>query len=77
MQESLAFLSAEMSVGIAEDEADGGEEIALARSVAADDNVRPRREGLDDGLVLVAVDGSGSVCRGRGGARGRMARRTF
>ena len=44
-----------MCIGIAQDKSNGGEEVTLARSVAADDNIMLGREGLDDGLVLVAV----------------------
>lgn len=54
VEEGLALLASELGVGIAEDEADRGEEVTLPRPVATDDNVRPGREGLDDGLILVA-----------------------
>ena len=45
-----------MGVCITEHEPDGGEEIALAGSIAADDNIELRREGIDNCLVLVAGD---------------------
>lgn len=55
MEKSLAFLATHLGVGIAENEADGGEEVALARSISADDDIGTGGEGLNDGLVLVAV----------------------
>lgn len=55
MQQSLALFSAEVSVGIAQDESNCREEVALARTIATDDNIVLWRKGLNDRLVLVAV----------------------
>lgn len=55
MQKSLALLSAHMSVGIAEDEANGREEVTFPGAIAADDYIVLWGEWLDNGLVLVAV----------------------
>ena len=54
MQESLTFLSAEMSVGIAEDESNSREEVTLSRTIAADNDVVFRGEWLNDRLIFVA-----------------------
>lgn len=43
-----------MSVRIAEYESDGGEEVTLPRSIAADNDIVFRRERLNYRLVLVA-----------------------
>lgn len=56
VQKSLALLPAKVSVGVAENETNGREEVTLARAIAADDDIVFGREGLDDRLVLVAVD---------------------
>lgn len=56
MKKRLSLLSAEMSVGIAENEANGRKEIALAGTIASDDDIMFRRKGLNDCLVLVAVE---------------------
>lgn len=72
VQEGGSLLSAEVVVGIAQNEADSGKEVALSRSVPSDDNIRSGGEGLDNGLVLVA-NTLGSACVGidtlDGGAR--------
>jgi hypothetical protein len=60
MKKSLSFLTAKMGVSIAENESNGGEEVTLARTIAADDDIVFRGEGLDNGLVLVAVFTIGS-----------------
>lgn len=57
VEEALALLTTHLGVGIAEDEADGGEEVTLAGSVTADDDICLVREGLNDRLLLVAVVG--------------------
>lgn len=54
MQESLTLLSPKVSVGIAKDKANGSEEVTLARTIAADDNIMLGGEWLDQRLVLVA-----------------------
>lgn len=56
MQQRLALLAAHVLVVVAEHEAHGGEEVALARAIAPDDDVALGREGLDLGLVLVALE---------------------
>ena len=58
MKQRLSLLLAHLRVCIAEDKTDGSEEVALARSISADNNVVFGREGLDDRLVLIAVDPS-------------------
>lgn len=55
MKESLSLFPAKMGVGIAEDETNRREEITLARTIAADDDIVFWREGLDDRLILVAT----------------------
>lgn len=55
VQQGSALFTAEVGVSIAQDESDGSEEVALAGAISTDDDVRARRERLDDGLVLVAV----------------------
>ena len=54
MQKGLTLLSSEVSIGIAEDKSNCGEEVTLARTVAPDDDIVFRRKWLDNGLVLVA-----------------------
>lgn len=54
MQKSLALLPAEMSIGIAEDEANGREEVTLPGTIAADNDVVFGGEWLDDRLIFVA-----------------------
>lgn len=83
MQQSLALLATHVLVVVAEHEAHGGEEVALAGTIAADDNVALGREGLDLGLVLVALEaldgdlfdvahggGAGAMCVSSGRAGG-------
>ena len=55
MEEGLAVLATELGVGIAENEADCGEEVGLAGSIAAYDDVVFGRKGFDYCLVFVAV----------------------
>ena len=55
MQQCLPFLSAHLCICIAENKADSGEEIALARAITPNDNVVLRGERFDDSLLLVAV----------------------
>lgn len=57
MEEALALFSTHLGVGIAENEADGREEIGLARAIATDDDVCLGREWLNDSLLLVAAAG--------------------
>lgn len=54
MQECLTLLSAEVGVGITKDESNCGEEVAFARTIAADDNIVFRGEWFNNRLVLVA-----------------------
>ena len=56
MKQGLSLFATHLSVGIAQDEADGGEEVALARAIATDDDIAVGREGLDLHLILVAGD---------------------
>jgi len=55
VEESLALFATHLGIGIAEDEADGGEEVTLARAISADNNIGARRERLENGLVLIAA----------------------
>lgn len=55
MQQSLTLFSAEVGVGIAQDESNRGKEVTLAGTIATDDNIVLWRKGLNDRLVLVAV----------------------
>ena len=55
MEKSAALFAPHLSIGIAEHEADSGEEVTLARAVAPNDYVVLWREGLNHCLVLVAV----------------------
>ena len=55
MKQGLTLLLAHLSVGIAEHKADRGEEVTLARPITTDDYIMLGREGLDDGLLFVAV----------------------
>ena len=57
----MTLLSAEMSVGIAEDEANGREEITLPGTIAADDDVVFGGEWLNDRLIFVAEFGTRST----------------
>jgi hypothetical protein len=58
VQESLSLLAAHLSVGIAQNESDGGEKVTLSGTIATNDNIVFGREGLDNGLVLVAARAS-------------------
>jgi hypothetical protein len=53
VQQRLALLAAHVVVVIAQHEAHGGEEVTLARSIAANNDIALRREGLNLRLVLV------------------------
>ena len=69
MQKALALLTAHLGVGIAQDEANCRKEITLAGAIATDNDISLGREGLNDGLVLVA----GWQVRGGGvGGCGRL-----
>lgn len=56
MQKGLSLLSTQVSVGIAENEPNGREEITFTGTIAANDHVVFGRKRLDDRLVLVAAD---------------------
>jgi len=55
VKQCLSFFAAHVGVRIAEDEPDSGKEVALAGSIATNDNIGFWGEGFDDGLLLVAV----------------------
>lgn len=55
MKKGATLFATHLCIGIAKDEADGGEEIALSGAIAANNHVMLRREGLNDSLILVAV----------------------
>ena len=55
MKESLALFSAQVGVGVAENEPNGREEVTLTRTIAPDDDIVFGRKGLNDCLILVAV----------------------
>lgn len=54
MKKSLSFLSTEVSIGIAQNESNGGEEVTLAGTITADDDIVFWGEWFDDSLVLIA-----------------------
>jgi hypothetical protein len=54
MKESLSLLSAEVGVGIAEDETNGRKEITFSGTVAANDHIMLGRKRFNDRLILVA-----------------------
>ena len=51
----MPLLSTHLSICIAEDETNGGEEIAFSGAIVPNYHVVFRGERLDDGLFLVAV----------------------
>ena len=55
MEQCLALFAPHLSVRIAEHEANCGEEVALARAIAPDDDIQARRKGLNDCLVFVTT----------------------
>ena len=55
MKKSLSLFATHVSVGIAEDESNGREEVAFARTIAADNDIVLGGERFDDRLILVAV----------------------
>lgn len=61
VKKSLALLSAQVCVRIAENETNGGEEVTFAGTIAADNDIVFGRKGLDDGLILVAAINSNLV----------------
>jgi hypothetical protein len=61
MQERLPLLAAHVGVGIAQHKPDSGEEVTLSRSIAPNDDIGAGGEGLDYGLLLVAVERS--ICK--------------
>jgi hypothetical protein len=56
MEECLALLATKKVVVVAQHEAHGGEEVALARAIATDNDIAVGREGLYLHLVLVALE---------------------
>ena len=56
MQQCLTLLPAHMSICVAEDEADRGEEVALAGTLASNDNIMFWRKWLNDSLIFVTLD---------------------
>ena len=44
-----------MGVGIAEDETNGRKEVAFTGTIATNDDIMLRGEGLNHGLILVAI----------------------
>jgi len=58
VKKSLSLFATHLRVCIAQDESDGGEEVALAGTIATDNDIMLGRERLNDGLVLVAVGAS-------------------
>lgn len=62
MKKSLSLFATHLCVCIAQDESDGGEEVALSGAIATDYDIVLGRERLNDGLVLVAV---GASCQKR------------
>ena len=72
MEESLSFFTAHLSVGIAKNKPNGSKEIALARAIAANDNVVFWRERLDDSLVFVAITSRYQLCEMSSAFRERL-----
>lgn len=54
MEQSSAFFFSHLSIGIAEHELDGFEEITLSGAIAPDDDIMAGREGFGDRLFFVA-----------------------
>ena len=59
MKQRLALFPAHLSICIAEDETNSGEEVGLSGTIATDDDIALGREGLDDCLLLVTLRLSG------------------
>ena len=59
MQKGLSLLSSQMSVGIAENEPNGCEEITFTGTIAANDHIMFGRKRLDHCLILVATGTTG------------------
>lgn len=55
MKQCLALFLAHLSIRVTEYEADRGEEVALAGSIATDNHIVFRGKGLDDRLILIAT----------------------
>ena len=55
MYKSLSLFATHLRVGITQDKANGGEEVTLARTIAAHDYIELGGEGVDNCLVLVAA----------------------
>lgn len=54
MKQRLSIFPTHLGIGVAQDEAHGGEEVTLARSISSDDDIMFWRERVHDGLILVA-----------------------
>jgi hypothetical protein len=62
MKQSLALLFGHGRVRVGENKTDGGEEIALAGAIPADDNVVTGRKGFDVSLVAVGLEALDGQC---------------
>ena len=56
VKKSLALFATHLRIGIAQDESNGRKEVRLPRTIPSYNHIVPGREGLDDSLLLVAVD---------------------
>lgn len=71
MEKGLALFTGHLGVGVGEDEANCGEEVGLAGTVATDNDVTFRGERGSRGLVFIAVKRwSEGLVKGREGRRG-------
>lgn len=55
MKKCASLFAPHLGVGIAKHKPDGCKEITLPGAITSYDDVMLRREGLNDGLILVAV----------------------
>jgi hypothetical protein len=56
VKQSLALFPSHLRVGIAQNEANSGEKVTLAGTIAADNNIVFRGKGFDDRLVFVTIE---------------------
>lgn len=56
VKQSLALFPSHLRVGIAQNEANSGEKVALSGTIAADNDIVFGRKGFNDRLVFVAID---------------------
>lgn len=69
MKQSLSFLLAHLSVGIAKHEPNCRKKVTLARAIAPNDDIMLGRERLDDSLFTIAIELSVKIHREGGHAQ--------